>query len=92
MTAIRTGMITIVMIFNIFCRVLTTSGKAFSKVTDFENMTSKGEDDIGGPFSVAALAQNPEKGMVFLITSNIFFNEEVDAENNSVFHLFPKIL
>lgn len=61
--------------------ILTTSGKAFSKVTDFENMTSKGEDDIGGPFSVAALAQNPEKGMVFLITSNIFFNEEVDADS-----------
>ena len=61
--------------------ILTTSGKAFSKVTDFENMTSKGEDDIGGPFSVAALAQNPEKGKVFLITSNIFFNEEVDADS-----------
>ncbi len=61
--------------------ILTTSGKAFSKITDFENMTSKGEDDIGGPFSVAALAQNPEKGKVFLITSNIFFNEEVDADS-----------
>ena len=61
--------------------ILTTSGKAFSKTDDFENVTSKGEDDIGGPFSVAALAQNQEKGKVFLITSNIFFNEEVDADS-----------
>lgn len=61
--------------------VLTTSGKAFSKLDDFDNVTQKGENDIGGPFSVAALSENPEKGTVFLITSNLFFNEEIDADS-----------
>lgn len=61
--------------------VLTTSSKAFSKVADFDNVTSKGENDIGGPFSVATLAENPEEGKIFLLTSNIFFHEEADLDS-----------
>lgn len=59
--------------------VLTTSSKAFSKVDDFDNITTKGENDISGPFSVASYSGNPEKGSIFLLTSNVFFNEEVDT-------------
>lgn len=61
--------------------LLTTSGKAFSKIDGFDNVTAKGENDIGGPFSLASLSENPNEGSVFLLTSNIFFNEEVDTDS-----------
>ncbi len=58
--------------------ILMTSGKSFSKIGDFENIDRDNENDIGGPFSVASCAINPEKGSIFLLTSNVFFNEQVD--------------
>lgn len=63
--------------------ILTTGSRAFSKVSNFDsdNIASKTEDDISGPFSVASCADNPDKGAVFLLTSNIFFNEEADLES-----------
>lgn len=63
--------------------ILTTSSRAFSKVSnlDSEQITSKSEEDIGGPFSVAACAKNPEAGTLFLLTSNVFFNEDADIES-----------
>lgn len=59
--------------------LLLTSGTAYSKVSDFENLTVKGEDDIGGPFSVASIYEE-DAGKLFLMTSNLFLNEEVDEE------------
>ncbi|MDE6626395.1 MAG: Gldg family protein [Lachnospiraceae bacterium] len=62
--------------------ILTTSASSFSKVTDFDNLTTKAEGDINGPFSVASCASNPEEGSLLLITSNILFNQEADAESS----------
>lgn len=61
--------------------ILTTGSTAYSKVNDFDDLTTKAEDDISGPFSVASCAENPDEGSLFLITSNIFFNEEADTES-----------
>lgn len=63
--------------------ILTTSTQAFSKVSNFDSdqVTVKAEEDIAGPFSVASCAVNPKAGALFLLTSNIFFNEEADAES-----------
>lgn len=61
--------------------ILTTSSTSYSKVSDFENLTNKTDEDIAGPFSVASCAGNPEEGDLFLITSNVFFNEDADAES-----------
>lgn len=61
--------------------ILTTGNTAYSKVSDYDNLTTKTEEDITGPFSVAACSENPEEGSLFLITSNIFFNEEADEES-----------
>ncbi len=64
--------------------ILTTSGTAFSKVSNFEDdqLTVKSEEDIAGPFSVASCAISPDKGTLFLLASNIFFNEDADRESN----------
>ena len=63
--------------------VLTTGSHAFSKISNFEsdNVTSKTDEDIPGPFSVASCAVNPNEGVVFLLTSDVFFNEEADLES-----------
>lgn len=61
--------------------ILTTSASSFSKVTDFDNLTARADGDISGPFSVASCAANPEEGSLLLITSNILFNQEADAES-----------
>lgn len=61
--------------------ILTTSTKAYSKVDDFDALTTKTDADISGPFSVASCSDNPDEGSLFLITSNVFFNEEADAES-----------
>lgn len=61
--------------------VLTTSAQAFSKVTDFENATTKAEGDIGGPFSIASCATNPQAGSVFLITSDMFLQTDIDVDS-----------
>lgn len=61
--------------------ILMTSPKAYSKVGDLENYTTKSEEDISGPFSVASCASNAEEGNVFLLTSNVFFNEQADQES-----------
>lgn len=61
--------------------ILTTGSTAYSKISDFDNLTTKAEDDISGSFSVASCSENPEEGYLFLITSNIFFNEEADTES-----------
>lgn len=62
--------------------ILMTSGKSFSKTNDFENLDADGENDIGGPFSVASCATNPEEGNIFLVTSNVFFNEQADVASS----------
>ncbi len=59
--------------------VLLTSGKAFAKLDDYENIDTKGEGDIGGPFSVASCATNPNAGRIFLVATNVLFHEEADA-------------
>lgn len=58
--------------------ILTTSNDSYSKVEDFDHLDLKSENDIHGPFSVAALSQNSKNGSVFLLTSNAFFDKEVD--------------
>lgn len=60
--------------------LLTTSAKAFAKVSDFENVTTKGEEDVSGSFSVATLSEKEQEGKILLLTSDIFFNDEVDAD------------
>lgn len=62
--------------------VLTTSAKSYSKIENFDNITSKSENDISGPFSVASCASNPNAGTLFLLTSNVFFNQDVDTDSN----------
>lgn len=63
--------------------ILSTSTQAFSKVSNFEEgeITTKAEGDIAGPFSVASCAVNPKEGALFLLTSDIFFNQEADLES-----------
>ncbi|MCM1157670.1 MAG: Gldg family protein [Bacteroidales bacterium] len=61
--------------------ILTTSAKAFSKVENFEDVSAKSENDIAGPFSVASCAEGENGGSLFLITSDVFFNEEVDTDS-----------
>lgn len=61
--------------------VLTTSAQAFSKVENFEKMTTKSENDIMGPFSTAAFSEKNNGGAVFLLTTNLLFEEEVDTDS-----------
>ena len=62
--------------------LLTTSAKAFAKVSDFDNLTTKGEDDVSGSFSVATLSEKEDAGKMVLLTSNIFFQDDVDADSS----------
>lgn len=62
--------------------ILMTSGKAFAKKDDYENMDSKGENDVGGPFSIASCATKEDAGSIFLMTTNVFFNEQADTESS----------
>ena len=59
---------------------MTTSAKAFAKASDFDNLTTKGEDDVSGSYSVATLSEKENAGKIVLLTSDIFFNDEVDAD------------
>lgn len=61
--------------------LLISSDASFSKVDNFDSLTSQGENDINGPFSIASVAKNPEEGTVFLIASDVFFNQEADEES-----------
>ncbi|MDE6433457.1 MAG: Gldg family protein [Lachnospiraceae bacterium] len=63
--------------------VLKTSTQAFSKVGDFDKITSKGEEDIQGPFAIAAVAEKEGEGSLFLVSSNLFLHSDVDIESNS---------
>lgn len=62
--------------------LLVTTAKAFSKVADFDDVTTKGTDDVGGPFSVASISEKKDGGKMLLLTSNIFFQDEVDTESS----------
>lgn len=62
--------------------VLKTSTQAFSKVGDFDKITSKGEEDIQGPFSIAAVAEKEGEGSLFVVSSNLFLHSDVDIESN----------
>ena len=62
--------------------ILMTSGRAFSKKDDYDNLDTKGDNDVGGPFSVASCATKENAGSLFLMTSNVFFNEQADAESS----------
>lgn len=61
--------------------LLVTGKGSFAKVGDYDNITTKGDEDIAGPFSVASIATKDGAGSVFLITSNVFFNENADIES-----------
>lgn len=61
--------------------ILLTSNGSFSKVDDFDNMTSKGENDKNGSFSVASVAKKDGEGTIFLIASDIMFSDEADNES-----------
>ncbi|MCM1181184.1 MAG: Gldg family protein [Clostridium sp.] len=63
--------------------VLKTSTQAFSKVGDFDHITSKGEEDVSGPFLVAAAAEKEGAGTLFVVSSNLFLHSDVDIESNS---------
>ncbi len=60
--------------------LLTTSAKAYAKVFDFDNITTKGENDISGSFSVASLTEKENAGKMILLTSDIFFQDDVDSD------------
>lgn len=62
--------------------VLKTSTQAFSKTGDFDNMTSKGDEDIEGPFLIAAVAEKEGEGSLFVVSSNLFLHSDVDTESN----------
>lgn len=59
-------------------QVLKTSVDSFSKVSDFENITVKGEGDLLGSFAVATVARKEGKGSLFVLSSDLFFEDEVD--------------
>lgn len=61
--------------------VLLTSNSSFSKVDNFDNITSQGENDKKGSFSVASIAKKDGAGTLFLITSDIMFSDEADNES-----------
>lgn len=59
--------------------ILLTSRLAFSKLSDYDNITTKGDGDVSGPFSVASIADKG-KGEILLVTSNMFLSDDVDRE------------
>ena len=67
--------------------LMTTSAKAFSKISDFDNITSKNEGDIGGPFSIASLYEKKD-GKLFVITSNMFLQDDTDKDTLGGNHKF----
>lgn len=62
--------------------VLKTNADSYSKVADFDNYTVKSEEDISGPFTIAAAAQKEGEGSIFVVASNLMINEEVDTDSN----------
>lgn len=62
--------------------VLKTNADAFSKVEDFDNYTIKSDGDIQGPFSIAAAAEKEGEGNLFVVSSNLLLNEDVDTDSN----------
>jgi ABC-2 type transport system permease protein len=62
--------------------VLKSGTGSFSKIDDFDDVTTKGDNDISGPFSLAAAAEKEGAGSVFVLTSNMFVNEDVDVDSN----------
>ena len=67
--------------------LMTTSAKAFSKISDFDNITVKNDGDIGGPFSIASIYEKND-GKVFLITSNLIMDNETDKDTLGGNHKF----
>lgn len=61
--------------------VLLTSNSSFAKVDNFDSLTSQGENDQSGPFSVASISKNEAEGTLFLIASDIMFSDEADQES-----------
>ncbi|MGN0437718.1 MAG: Gldg family protein [Lachnospiraceae bacterium] len=61
--------------------ILLTSNSSFSKVDNFEKMTSKGDNDKMGSFSVASVSTKKGEGTLFLVTSDIMFSDEADTES-----------
>lgn len=60
--------------------LLVTSDDSFCKVDNYDNITSQGESDLSGPFSIASVAENPQEGKIFLMASDIFFHETANEE------------
>lgn len=67
--------------------LLLTSAKSFSKISDYDNISVKNDGDIGGPFSVASLYEK-NNGKIFLITSNLFMDEDTDKDTLGGNHSF----
>ena len=67
--------------------LLMTSRRAFSKKSDYDNISSKEDGDVGGPFSIASIVEKNE-GALGLITSNMLFEDDIDEDTlggNSAF-------
>jgi ABC-2 type transport system permease protein len=62
--------------------VLKSGTGSFSKIDDFDDVTTKGDSDISGPFSLAAAAEKEGAGSVFVLTSDMFLDEDVDTDSN----------
>ncbi|MBQ9984441.1 MAG: Gldg family protein [Lachnospiraceae bacterium] len=62
--------------------LLMTSGTAFSKASDYENISEQSDEDVGGPFSIASCASNPDEGRILLFASDVFFNDQANDESS----------
>jgi len=60
--------------------VLVTSDSAYSKLSNFDSAEKDEENDINGPFALAAVSEKEGMGSLFVITTNIMLNEDVDAQ------------
>ena len=60
--------------------ILMTSRRAFAKKSDYDNISDKGDEDVGGPFSIASLVER-NNGELLLVTSNIFLNDDADKDS-----------
>lgn len=67
--------------------LLLSSAKAFSKISDFDNLTTKNDGDIGGPFSIASIYEK-NNGKIILVTSNIIMDNDADNDTLGGNHKF----
>lgn len=63
--------------------LLTTSSTSYSKVEGFDRVQLKTDRDISGPFSISAISENENDSRLCLLTSYMFFDEEVDRSTQN---------